>query len=411
MANLFVTASWVSLRILWFLQNQLEVAATFNTEWESEFGKSFPVGASAQIKLPQSWLVTDGLAYQEQGIQRITTTVNLDQLFGIHFAWDSYERLVRMERSNKELDDAYFMPAARQLAQELDSRAALYAKNNCSNVVGALGTDGTNINNYSAAERRLFEKSCPKGADKTLCLSPSAMQTYLNNNVTQFNPASEISRMFRTGSLGKAVGWDWYRSNSLYSHTIGTAPTGGVTVTGAGQSGGTLIVTGTATQTIKQGDKFSIANVNAVNPRTRRAGSIGVMTFTALQDYTLSGGSDTIAVSPAIFGPGSPYQNVDSLPANSAALTFWPGTSSPSGKSGTVSLGLTKYAFALAGGKLEVPKKAEEASQSEDPDTGLNLRFVRDWDQFTSRMTNRYDCCVGFGNLYPDSGAVAIAGA
>jgi hypothetical protein len=26
-------------------------------------------------------------------------------------------------------------------------------------------------------------------------------------------------------------------------------------------------------------------------------------------------------------------------------------------------------------------------------------------------MTNRFDICYGFGNLYPDAGAVAVAGA
>jgi hypothetical protein len=40
-------------------------------------------------------------------------------------------------------------------------------------------------------------------------------------------------------------------------------------------------------------------------------------------------------------GPGSQYQNVDALPANSAAITAWPGTSSPSGVTGTVSLALS----------------------------------------------------------------------
>jgi len=54
--------------------------------------------------LPQSWLVTSGLAYQEQGINRLVTTVNLNIIKGIHFGWDSYERLVKMERSEKELE-------------------------------------------------------------------------------------------------------------------------------------------------------------------------------------------------------------------------------------------------------------------------------------------------------------------
>ena len=410
MANQFLDTNWVSMKILWFLQNALEVASVFNTEWESEFGKNFPVGSSVQVKLPQRWVVTNGLGYQPQGIARLATTINLDQVFGIHFEWDSYERLVKMERSQEELEENYLYPAARQLAQECDSRAALFAYQNTSNVVGTLGTDATTINFAAAAERRLYEKACPKGI-RHLIMSPSLMQSYVQANVTQFNPAPEISRMFRTGVLGTAAGWEWYRSNSLYKHTVGTAATGGVTITGANQSGNVLSVTGTAGQTFNVGDKFSIANVNGVNPTTRRAGTMGAQNFTVLTPLTLTGGTDSLNVSPAIYGPGSQYQNTDSLPANGAALTLWPGTNAPSGVSGTVSLGLSKFAFAMSGGKLEVPKAVERAEQTEDPDTGLAVRFVRAWDQRESKMTNRFDMCMGYGNLYNDAGAVAVAGA
>lgn len=413
MPNSFLDTNWVSMEILRFLENSLEVADIFNTEWESEFGKNFPVGSSVQVKIPQRWLVTNGLGYQPQGIARLATTINIDQVFGIHFEWDSYERLVKMERSQEELEENYLHPAARQLAQEVDSRAAYWAALNTNNVVGTLATDGTTIAPFTAAEQVLFQKACPKGPRK-LCLSPSLNASYVNTNVTQFNPAPEISRMYKTGVIGTAAGWEWYRSNSLYALTAGTASTGGATVTGANQSGSSLTITGTATQTINPGDKFSLAGVSAVNPTTRRnSGNMGLQTFvyTGSTPFVLTGGADTIPIAPAIYGPGSQYQNVSALPANSAALTFWPGTTAPSGKSGTVSLGLSKWAFAISGGKLEVPKAVERAEQTEDPDTGMACRFVRAWDQRESKMTNRFDMCIGFGNLYPDNGAVAIAGA
>lgn len=413
MSQSFLDTNWVSMEILRFLENSLEVADIFNTEWESEFGKNFPVGSSVQVKIPQRWLVTNGLGYQPQGIARLATTINLDQVFGIHFEWDSYERLVKMERSQEELEENYLHPAARQLAQEVDSRAAYWAALNTNNVVSTLGTDATTIAPFTAAEQVLFQKACPKGPRK-LCLSPSLNASYVNSNVTQFNPASEISRMYKTGVIGTAAGWEWYRSNSLYSLTVGNAPTGGVTVNGAGQSGSSLSVTGTAGQTINPGDKFSIAGVSAVNPTTRRnSGNMGLQTFvyTGSAAFVLTGGADSIPIAPAIYGPGSQYQNVSALPANGAALTFWPGTAAPSGKSGTVSLGLSKWAFAISGGKLEVPKAVERAEQTEDPDTGMACRFVRAWDQRESKMTNRFDMCIGFGNLYPDNGSVAIAGA
>ena len=81
--NSFLDTNWVSMRVLWILQNATEVAKEFNTEWESDFGKSFPVGSSVQVKLPQRWLITNGLGYQPQAINRLKNeldTCTLDPL-------------------------------------------------------------------------------------------------------------------------------------------------------------------------------------------------------------------------------------------------------------------------------------------------------------------------------------------
>ena len=413
MPNNFAVTNWVSMKVLWFLKNSLEIASMFNSGWESEFGKSFPVGSSVQIKMPQSWLVTTGLAYQEQGINRHVTTVNLDQIRGVHFGWDTYEKLIKMERTEEELEESYLKPAGEQLAQQVDSDAAQWAANWTNNVVGTLGTNSTTIDFALAAEEVLFALACPPEGERHLCLSPGLNRAYVAANVTQFNPAPEISRMFRKGVIGTAGGWEWYRSNSLVSHTCGTFPTHGLAVVGAGQSGASLLVKGTLNDTINPGDKFTIALVNAVNPRTRVVSSLGLKDFvyTGGAPFVFTGNNDTITISPAIFGPGSQYQNVDALPTNTAAITAFPGTTTPSGLSGTISLGLSKYAFAKAFGKMENPEAVERAERAEDPETGASIAFVRAWDQYNRKMTNRFDICYGFGNLYPDNGAVAVAGA
>lgn len=413
MANNFAVTNWVSMKILWFLKNSLEVAEMFNSDWEDEFKMKFPVGSQAQIKLPQSWLVTTGLAYQEQGIQRLVTTINLDQIKGIHFGYDSYEKLIKMERTEKELDEAYFRPAGLQLAQQVDSDAANWARLWTNNVVGTLGTDSTTIDFALAAEQVLFNLAAPMDGMRNLVLSSSLMRSYVKNNVTQFNPQKAISDMYKTGVLGNAAGWKWVRSNSLFIHTVGTFPTHGLVVTGAGQSGSSLVVTGTANDTIQPGDKFTIALVNSVNPRTRIKTPLGLKQFvyTGGNAFTFTGGNDTITISPPIFGPGSQYQNVDSLPGTGAAITAWPGTVSPSGVVGTASLALSKYAFLKAFGKFDKPDAVEHAEDAVDPETGASLRLVVAWDQYNSKITNRYDICYGFGNAYSDAGAVCVAGA
>jgi hypothetical protein len=182
-------------------------------------------------------------------------------------------------------------------------------------------------------------------------------------------------------------------------------------VNGAGQTGTSITVNATAGDSVAKGDKISIINVNQVNPMTRRIpGAKKAKMFTVTQALTfVGGGTDVIQVLPAIFPPGSQYQNVDATPANAAAVTLWPGTPAPNGVTGTVGMMLSRYAFALVGAKLYSPKAVEVISQRQDEQTGIAVRFVRAWDPVRSMNINRWDMAIGFGNLYQDNAAVAIA--
>lgn len=410
MANNFLNTNWVSMEILRLLLNKLEVAEYFSRDWQGDFDKEFAPGASITVKFPQRFLTTDGMGYSPQGISRISTTISLDQWIQIAFEWDDYERAVKLERSESELRENYWDPAAAAMAQEFDQRCAKFAYQNSSNVVGALGTDPTSVSTYYAARRILKQQACPPG--KRCMQISSSMMASLGGNITNiFNPADEITKMWKEGAIGKLAGFDFYESNSLYSQTAGTWQAS-VTINGANQSGTQLIISNTSGDTFNLGDKISIANVNAVNPMTRRsAGPLVAKTFTVTQALTGTGaGTDVLNILPAIYGPGSQYQNVDSLPVNGAALTLWPGTSSPNGKAGTVGLALSRFAFALVGAKLYVPKAVEQAGQAQDPDTKIAVRKVIAWDPVRSVQVNRMDSLMGTGNLFQDNGACCVAG-
>lgn len=410
MANSFLNTNWVSMKILNLLLNDLVVTEYFNRNWERDFEKEFAVGSNITVKFPQRMNVIDGMGYNPQAINRVSTTINLDQWLQVPFEWDDYETAVKLERSKEELTENYWMPAASALSQEWDSRAAQFAYQNASNVVGTLGTSATTMQTYFKARQILKEEACPPGK-RCMIISSQMMEEIGSNITTIFHPDDEITRNFKEGSIGRAAGFSWFESNSLYSHTAGTWA-GAVTVTGAGQSGSSIIITGTVNDTIKKGDKVSIALCNAVNVATKRVAGVATpRRFTVTQDYTLSGGADTINILPAIYGPGSQYQNVDALPGNAAALTLWPGTTSPNGKIGTVGLGLSKFGFAFVGAKLYLPTAVEDSGQATDPKTGMSVRKVTIWDGFRSMRINRMDSLGGFGNLFQSNGAVAVAGA
>lgn len=415
MPNTFEYADWLSMTCLDLLENKRSVSQFFNTDYSKDFKLKFPIGDSVRVPYPQRFTIRNGLVYNPQAINAMDATVTFDDPFGIDFDWDSAEEALKAPRGREVVEKKILAPAMAYIAQEIDSRCALYAYQNAASVVGALGTNPTTYDATSGAARQIMaELGAPVSGDRGLIVPPAVMRAVKSSNIALYNPVSEISKQFRTGIVQNADGYDWYESMSLYRHTAGTWA-GAVTVTSTQTSDGitSLALTCTTGDTFKKGDKFSIANVLPVNPMTRRTFGTTAKTFTITAAVTGASSAATISFSPAMYGPNSQYQNVDALPVASAALTLWPGTTSPNGKSGVVGLALAENAFALVGVELEEPKSSsvELVSQKRDPDSGLSVRFIRQFDGQLSRMINRFDVMVGYGSFYNDASAVAIAGA
>ena len=409
MANQFVFTNWVSMEALRLLINKLEVAQFFNTEYNKEFDKEFPVGATVQVKLPQRFLIRNGLGYTPQPINRLAVNVNCNLIKGVDFEWDSIEKALEMERSKEEISKQYIEPAVAQIAQQIDSDAALFAYQNMNNIVGQLGVDPNTTTTFMQARQRLIELACPPSGEKGVLVPPAVNTALVPALQTLFNPSSDISRQYKQGSIGKLNGFDWYESMSLHRHTAGTVA-GAFSVAVAPVSGAnTLTVNLTAGDTLNVGDVINIASVNQVNPMTREVLTTVLKQFVIIQPITaVGGGADVLSISPTIYGPGSQYQNVDALPAVNGAITLFPGTASPNGKSSAQGLVLHPDAFAMVGVKLEIPKAVEIASQTRDPETGIAIRFIRAFDPVQSRMINRWDVLYGFGGLYPDNCGVRV---
>lgn len=415
MANSFqYVDGWLAAETLRLLKNKIQTPQFFNTDYNKEFTKEFPVGDTVEVKFPMRFLSRrNTLGYSPQDLVRQTTTVKIDQVIGVDFEWDSFEGALKMERGEDEIRKEYIEPVAAQIAQDLESACNEYAYQNTPNVVGALGTNPTALTTFAAVRQRFVEMGAPMASgQKGMIIAPEVNTSMVDNLKTLFQADDELSRNYKEGTLGKFQGFRWFESPALYTHTAGTW-SGAVTITSNIASGSSSIgVTCTSGDTFKKGDKISIASVYPVNPMTRRRVSSTTKQFTITADVTASSTSATLPIYPAIYGPGSPYQNVDALPVATAALTLWPGTTSPSGKAGKISLALHEDAFALVGVKLEMPKKgAEIAEQMRDPETGLSVRFIRQFDGYQSKMINRFDVAFGFGRLHAEAGSMAVAGA
>lgn len=413
MPNTFEYADWLAMTCLDLLESKRSVSQVFNTDYSKEFKQKFPVGDTIRVPFPQQFTIRYGLDYNPQVINRRHATVSFNDPFGVDFEWDSAEEALRAPRGREKVEKEILDPAMSQLAQEIDSQAALFAYQNAASVVGILGTNPTTYDATSAAARQAMQElACPDSGERAMIVPPAVMRTIKTNAIALFNPVSDLTKQFRQGIVGQSDGFDWYESMSLWRHTAGTTTAPTVTTTQTGTDAiSAIAISCTTGNTFKKGDKISFAASLPVHPQTRRTYGTATKNFTVTADATAVSSSATVSFSPPMYGPGSQYQNVDALPVATAVVTMWQGTTSPNAKSGQVGLGIHRNAFALVGVELEEPKSSsvELVSQKRDPDSGISVRFIRQWDGKASKMINRFDAMIGFGSFYNDACAVAVA--
>lgn len=410
----FNKAQYVAMKGTDMLANSLALGAYYSSEYSSEYAQKYAIGSHLTVPMSQRYTVQrNDMTYNPQAFDRPVTGIDVDQTATVPMEWESIEKALDMERGEERVEKLYLQPAVTQIRQSIESDLAQFAYRNCNMLIGALGTNPTTYDGTSAAAlQALTEMGCPNDADNLgLFLPPSVNRAVKTGALGYFNPTLDLSKQFRSGWVNKTDSFDWYASMSLARHTAGTWG-GAVTVNGASQSGSTLNVTCTTGDTFNYGDRISVANVNQVNLMTRvptSTSTAGTLVLTVTGNVVGAASAAALPIYPPLYAPGSHYQNVDALPANGAALTLWPGTVSPSGKIGNIGLALYPGAFFLVGMKLEEPEAVEICRQYQDPETGIAIRFIREWDNRISAMTNRFDCLWGRGVGLASQCAVAVA--
>lgn len=416
--NTFEVADWICLEGLDILTNAMEVASKFSTDYEVDFEREYPVGDTVRVPLKTRGVIRNGLAYSGAPIVRKHTTVTVSEVFGMDFDIDSVERALRVGRSKEWVSEEIIAPYMVQIAQEWDQRAAKYAALNTPNMTGTLGTDPTTFAATTTAYRQMMmELGGMQGTtlkNRGAFIPPSVMANLRMNTATAFNPTEDITEAFHEGYYSRADGFKVYESMSLLSYTSGTwASPAGLTVKTSSVTGDTtLVVNCTTGDVFNQGDIVQVTGRFRVNPITRQ--KIGARNLTMVVTAQTTGAASAatlpIAIGPfGLEGPGSPYQNVDSLPVVNDVVTMFPGAtfSANTAKTGNQALALNKDAFLLVGVPLELPKKgAEIAAQHRDENTGIAIRLTKTWDAVQSRMIHRLDTVGGFGIGWADVRAV-----
>ncbi len=395
MANSILTIDMITRKALEILENNLVITRTVNRQYDDSFAvQGAKIGSTLRIRLPDRALVTDGAALQVQddNEQFTTLTVSSQKHIGVNFT--TAELTMQLD----DFAERVLKPRISQLASSIDADVA----NSFKSIYQSVGTPGTTPGTSLVllqGQQKLNEAAAVM-APRYATVNPAANAGLVEGMKGLFNPTNTISRQFKNGLMGEGVlGFEEISmSQSIKQHTTGTR-TGSHTVTSAvtAQGSTTILITGTGTQTIKQGDVFTVANVYAVNPQTREStGSL--QQFVATADATATGGAYSVSVSPAMYTSGHALATIDAFPQASAGVTFLGSASTQYPQN----LIYHKDAITFATADLLMPQGVDMASRQVH--NGISMRIVRQYDINNDRLPCRIDVLYGYSVIRPQMG-------
>jgi hypothetical protein len=385
----------ITRKALEILENNLVITRTVNRQYDDSFAvEGAKIGSTLRIRLPDRALVTDGAALQVQddNEQFTTLAVSSQKHIGVNFT--TAELTMQLD----DFAERVLKPRISQLASSIDADVA----NSFKSMYQSVGTPGTTPGTSLVllqGQQKLNEAAAVM-APRYATVNPAANAGLVEGMKGLFNPTNTISRQFKNGLMGEGVlGFEEVNmSQSIKQHTTGTR-TGAhtVTTTVSAQGATTIAITGTGTQTIKQGDVFTVAGVYAVNPQTREStGSL--QQFVATADATAAGGAYTVSVSPAIYTSTQALATVDSFPQSSAVVTFLGSASTQYPQN----LIYHKDAITFATADLLMPQGVDMASRQVH--NGISMRIVRQYDINNDRLPCRIDVLYGYSVIRPQMG-------
>jgi hypothetical protein len=400
--NTFPVSSLIAKAAVRSLRNNFIAVSRATTNVASTFGlKGYKTGDTIQIKLPARYVSGTGPA-----IVKNNTSESLVSLSVI-------QRNIGLGAITKDLTLSidslmqYIDPVMAQLASDIDSDAlSLYYKAENLTTPGAYvagapaqwtGADLATLRPFLDARARLMDQGMPSDGMAYLAVTPSQSAGVVDGLKSLFQDSTQIADQYKRGLMGIAAGFEWVESQVLPRHIAGTRTNG--TVTGAGQTGSTLVIGGVgAAGTINRGDQFTISGVFAINRLTRVA-SNKLQVFSVQAASTADGaGAASILIAPAI-NVTSPGQTVSAGPGAAAVVT-WMGAANAATD---VALAWHKTALYAAFLELESDLAGAECAMETDPASGLSVRILKQYNSETDEVVFRADVLYGFqvvrGNL------------
>jgi len=388
--NTLLTPTIIAKEALMQLTNNLAMARHVHTAYKNEFVK---VGQTITVRKPNKFRAKKAQTRDNTDLSEPSTSITMSTQAHVSWAFSSVDLTTTIEDYSKR----YISPAANALANVVDADlCGLY-----DDIYNSAGTPGTTPATFAVlgdAQRILDDEAVPSDT-RVGILNPAANWSLADGLKGTF--AQQVAKDIMTkGFLGRIANLDLFSDQNVVRHTTGVFTASATPVMNAtiSETASEIVTKGwdSTNNTVTVGDVFTIAAVYAVNPMS--GASTGELRRFTVTEAATSNTTMTIKISPSIvYGATDPYTTVSAYPLEDAALTFI-GTESTAYPQNLV---FHPNAFALVTVPIEMPANVWGARET-DPDAGLSIRVVKQYDIDADEEIIRLDILYGVKTLYPE---------
>lgn len=426
MTNAFLNnTQYVANAMMMLAKNQLVTAKLVNTKFEDKVTDEN--GLTVSVKRPPRFAENDAslqsAALDTQDIVIGSANVAVNQYAKVHV---SIGDLDYVKSFNDLMENETMKAASSRLAHQIDSFLQKKVRGFAS-YVGHATAPTANIGSpaeFNPVHTRLMNMGVPNSDLNATVLFDDGEEirgSLISGNIDNVNEdalkrvkipiLSEINlyatQQCPTITAGSRTGTILINNGTLSSNYRTVKDTQG-TLGGMTQ---TLSIDGFggATQTVKQGEIFTIADVYAWDWRANQQLSY-LQQFVVQDDVTASGSAMNVVVSPPLIVQGTSdgtdtkantaFATVNAAAVDGAAITFL-GTASVAQR---VRAAWHKSAITMVSASLRTPDTGK-SSTVRDPQTGISIRVWKSSDFGTGAHAIRFDCIYGATLLSPLMGS------
>lgn len=381
MSNYIITPTAVTREALRVLHQKLNFVGTINRQYDDSFAKSgAKIGDSLKIRLPNQYTVRTGATIQAQDTTESSVTLQVATQKGVDVNFSTAELTLSLDDFSSRIIE----PAMAVLAANIEYDAMAMYKD----VYQSVWNSGSALTLAHVLDgRKILQDSLTPLDNRSANLDGQQMVNLVTDSKSLFNDQREISKQYREGYVGRALGFDFSENSMWPAHTRGAAASYVCNTSTGITSGSSSITLSGGSGSSAVGDVFVIEGVFKVHPETKA--NTGIQQ----QFVVTTAGTTTQVVSPTPVTSGA-GQNITIVSAGASKTVTFAGTASGSDNTGLL---YHKDAFTFATADLILPKGVDMAAR--EVMDGISMRLVRQYDINNDAMPCRLDVLYGYKTI------------